>query len=312
MSQIKLKILKQGLQYSKIVSCSFFTMQDSYRDFAKYQRHLQKFLWQVKNHFRNVEVRIYTDDTGSDFSLQAAEQYPDVSVIHYDCPEFRDGAGHLGTFGTLVRFLPLFEEHESVWVSDIDIPDNYLVHKQLTEEFSVFTQICYQRKVYGRKYTIIAGRLISRIQLPKSLLTRFLNKVLDGDYTEQRDALNSANKYKPPSRFPYGMDELFLNWPVYDWIKKRDYKIYMNIDYSDPVITKYIQATSKEDDEVTYKFYKTGEKKYLIKMKTVFKKYIPLLVEKYPCLQALSDKLEDPHAFKNDFIERITVKSSDL
>lgn len=153
---------------------------------------------------------------------------------------------------------------------------------------------------------------MSRLQLPRALLTRFLNKVSDGDYVEQRDALNAANKYKPPSPFPYGMDELFLNWPVYDWIKKRDYIVSINVDYADPVLIAIIETQSKADDEIYFKYYKTRDKKYIPKLKEIFRKHIHLGLEKYPCLKLLDEKLKDPRSFKNDFYERIKINSKDL
>lgn len=311
MSQIHTKVLKQGTVHPKIISCSFFTMKDAYRSYEKYERHLHKFLHQIKLYLRNFEVRIYTDDTGKDFALNVAKD-PNVSVIHFDCPQFREGDGHIGTFGTLVRFLPLFEEHDLVWSSDIDIPDNYFSTEFSTGDFKINTHLCYERKVYGRKYTILAGRFMSRLQLPRALLTRFLNKVSDGDYVEQRDALNAANKYKPPSPFPYGMDELFLNWPVYDWIKKRDYIVSINVDYADPVLIAIIETQSKADDEIYFKYYKTRDKKYIPKLKEIFRKHIHLGLEKYPCLKLLDEKLKDPRSFKNDFYERIKINSKDL
>ena len=311
MSQIQTKVLKQGTVHPRVISCSFFTMKDAYRSFEKYERHLRNLLVQIKRNLPTFEVRIYTDDTGKDFALNVAKD-PNVSVIHFDCPQFREGDGHIGTFGTFARFLPLFEEHEYVYITDIDLPDDYLKNKVNREDFTIYTQICYDRKVYGRKYTILAGTFGCRVQLPRALLTRFLNKISDGDYVEQRDGLNSANKYKPPSPFPYGMDELFLNWPVYDWIKKRDYSVNANIDYADPVLVNIIKLHSPKDDEVAYNYYKTGELKYLHKLKEIFKKNIHLGLEKYPCLKLLDEKLKDPRSFKNDFYERININSKDL
>jgi hypothetical protein len=311
MSQIITKVLKQGTKHSKIISCSFFTMEDAYRSFEKYQRHLQNLLIQIKRNLPDFEVRIYTDDTGSEYALKISMD-PNITVIHFDCPEFREGLGHIGTFGTFARFLPLFEEHEYVYITDIDLPDDYLKNKVNQEDITIYTQICYDRKVYGRNYTILAGTFGSRIQLPRALLTRFLNKVSDGDYEKERDALNAANKYKPPSPFPYGMDELFLNWPVYDWIKKRDYSINANIDYADPVLLNIIKLNSPKDDKIACNYYKTGDKKYFSKLKEVFSKYIHLGLEKYPCLKLLDEKLKDPKSFKTDFFERVKIKSSEL
>jgi len=310
MSQIQTKVLKQGTVHPRVISCSFFTMKDAYRSFEKYERHLQKFLHQVR-FFKDFEVRVYTDDTGKDFALNVAKD-PNVSVIHFDCPQFREGDGHIGTFGTFVRFLPLFEEHELTWSSDIDIPDNYFSLENSDKDFRIYTHLCYDRKVYGRKYTISAGRFISRHQLPRALLTRFLNKVLDGGYNKEIELLNKANKHKPPSPFPYGVDELFLNWPVYDWIKKRDFQVNILIDYVPAMLINYNAGLTKDEDAIVNQFYKTNDKKLIPKLIDIYRKKVPPIVDKYPCLQPLVDKLKNPSKIKNDFYERININSKDL
>jgi hypothetical protein len=200
MSQIQTTVLKQGTKYPNIIACSFFTMEDAYRSFEKYQRHLQRFLGQVKQ-LQNFEVRVYTDDTGKDFALKVSKD-SSVSVIHFDCPDFREGRGHVGTFGTLVRFLPLFEKHEIVWIADIDIPDFFVGQKNLDEmfenkcEFKISSRICYERKVYGRKHTMEAGRLISTVHLPKRLLTSFITRLIDGKYEKEIQELKKNYEEK--------------------------------------------------------------------------------------------------------------------
>ena len=310
MSQIQTTVLKQGTVHPKVISCSFFTMKDAYRSFEKYERHLQKFLNQVR-FFRDFEVRVYTDDTGKDFALKVAKD-PNVSVIHFDCPSFREGDGHIGTFGTFARFLPMFEDRELTWSSDIDIPDNYFSLENSDKDFRIYTHLCYDRKVYGRKYTISAGRFISRHQLPRALLTRFLNKLSDGGYNNEIELLNKANKHKPPSPFPYGVDELFLNWPVYDWIKKRDFQVNILIDYVPAMLINYNAGLTKDEDAIVYQFYKTNDKKLIPKLIDIYRKKVPPIVDKYPCLQPLVDKLKNPSKIKNDFYERININSKDL
>jgi hypothetical protein len=315
MSQIITEILKQGYQRKRVLACSFFTMQDSYRPFEKYQRQLLRFLKQIKV-LRNFEFRIYTDDTGKDFCLEHVKD-PAVSIIKFDCPEFREGLGHTGTFGTLVRFLPLFEEHEIVWIADIDIPDAFVDPINLSEmlehqcDFKISSRICYDRKIYGRLHTIEAGRFISRIQIPKQLLTRFINKLLDGSYAKELDALNAENKRKNPSRFPYGVDELFLNYPVYDWMRKRDYKVFVE---TDMLVTSMLTQNTEipsESKQLLLNFYydPLKNKKLVPKLKLIYKKYIPLILNLYPCLQVFLDKLD---SFKDDFNEILFIKSSEL
>ena len=146
MSQIDITVLKQGTRSKKILSCSFFQMSDPYRDFSKYERSFKNFLQQVPTGF---ELRIYVDDTTKEFVLKHATQ-PSATILHFDCPEFREGVGHTGTFGTFPRFLPLFEkDHDVVWVTDIDIPDSYLNPQveKATPDAMIHTYICYERKV---------------------------------------------------------------------------------------------------------------------------------------------------------------------
>ena len=108
MSQIEIQILKQGTETKKVISGSFFTMKDAYRHKEKYITYLTKFcIFSNKPGFCS---RIYTDDSGKKEALQIAELHSHVSVYHFNCPEFREEVGHIGVFGTLIRFLPLFEE----------------------------------------------------------------------------------------------------------------------------------------------------------------------------------------------------------
>jgi hypothetical protein len=315
MSQISIKVLKQGIKHSKIIACSFFTMNDAYRSFEKYQKHLKRFLGQVQQ-LTDFEVRIYTDDTGSDYALKVSQE-PNITVLHYDCPEFKEGSGHIGTFGTLVRFLPLFEKHDIVWIADIDIPDFFVGQKNLDEmfehncDFKISSRICYDRKVYGRKHTIEAGRFISTVQLPKRLLTTFITYLLKGKYQNEINMLNADNTRKTPSHFPYGIDELFLNWPVYEWIKKGEYKIFVETDMLvTQMLTKNVKIPEKDEDVLLSFYYDPIKHQKLIpRMKEIYKKWIPLILDKYPCLQTFLDKL---HIFKNDFDEKLYIKSSEL
>ena len=125
--QLEITILKQGTPSKKVLSCSFFTSKDAYRYVGGYQKNLERFLYQ-KNRLKGFETRIYTDDSGQEFVLKAAEKDPTVSVYHYNFPPLQETGGrHCGTFGTLMRFLPLFEPGlETVWVSDIDVNNDYL------------------------------------------------------------------------------------------------------------------------------------------------------------------------------------------
>lgn len=307
MSQIKIKILKQGFESKKLFSVSFFTMNDPYRDFTKYQKYLERFLQYTKS-FENFAVRIYTDDTGSEFSLKVSEGNEQVSIYHFDCPEFRDpdGKGHIGVFGPIVRFLPLFEEHDIVWISDIDVRETFLDPLILKNkfDFSISTFPCYFRESFNEKYTIIAHRIISRIQLPRALLTRFLTKLSNGELQDKVDKLNKENIGKPRSKVPYCTDELFLNTVVYSYLKKHELKILIILDkILIGLIPGASKNLSKDEEKIFYKYSIDSSDSNKEKLCKLFEKIISKYEKKYPCLSNIS---------LDDLEESFIIKSSEL
>ena len=50
-------------------------------------------------------------------------------------------------------------------------------------------------------------------------------------------------------------------------------------------------------------------KESVAKVKELYKRYIPLILDKYPCLQELLDKLP---SFKNDFNEHYIFNANEL
>jgi hypothetical protein len=229
--------------------------------------------------------------------------------LHFNCPEFKEERGHLGTFGTFARFLPLFEDLDTVWSSDIDIPDSYLNPEILREAFGfcIHTPVCYGRKVWGRKYTILAGRMISRIRFPRYLLTRFLTKLLNGSLNEIIDAINRTNTRNKPSQSPYGTDELFLNSVFYNYLQKNVDSILIKKDYiADNLIA---QIASEPDKELMTQYYRAPNKSSFIRMKELHRRYIPELIERYPCL---NETLAILPSIKNSFVMTVFVSGREL
>ena len=306
MSQVELRTLKQGRQSKYVMSCSFFTMKDSYRGFDRYRKALTSLLnYKIDPKY---ELRIYVDDSSKDDALAIVAKHNahNPTVIHFNCPEFRDGDGHIGTFGTLVRFLPLFEKNEEVWLTDIDIPSHYMSNPIGNSDVFIQTNICYDRKVYGRKYTIVANRTIFRVSFPKSLLTRFINKLADGmEDTIQK--LNDANTRKPPSRVPYGIDEVFMNREIYNSLQKKNIECTIFKQYDAENFLNGI--VNEKEKEVLYENYVQPDSTTVRKVKKIYKEKLPLLVEKYPCLQDMLDSLD---TFKNSMTKVIVINSADL
>jgi hypothetical protein len=299
-SEIDIKIIKQGIPSKNVMSCCFFTMPEAYRDFEKYQRNLINFL-KYTNNLSKFEIRIYTDDSGKDFALEASSMYNSVSVYHFNSTEFRSGKGHIGTFGTLVRFLPLFESGlDIVWITDIDIPEYYLDKKYLEDleknecDISIHSIVCYNRKVYGHTNTILGGRFISKLKMPKTLLTNFIKKLINGSMNEIIDKLNKANKHKPESKFPYGIDEFFLNHQIYNLMQRKRVSTIVYKDYDiTPGYYKYKMKMPKSKQNIITDYYRSPTVDKFKKVKDIFKEYVPNLLVEYPCFQELLDVLPE-------------------
>jgi hypothetical protein len=309
MSQIEIQILKQGTETKKVISCSFFTMRDAYRDVSRYESNLKKFCGMTK--LPGFCLRIYTDNSAKDSALEIASKYEHASVYHFNCPEFREEVGHIGTFGTFVRFLPLFEKGlEIVWISDIDVVWWWLDNIP-KKEFNYKTNICYDRKVYGRKYTILAGTIVSRITFPKQLLTKFINNLANGKLDDTVKRIHELHPRKPPSKVPYGIDEVFMNTAIYNYLIRHDIKISVEYDYLsglDGFLVHSGKLTLKEVKDLEV-FYKKPEKSMVNNIKILLKKHLPWVVSERPCFQETLDLLP---TFRSSFVKTYVLKGSEL
>jgi hypothetical protein len=310
MSQIEINVLKEANPPSKkVLSCSFFTMQDAYRDVSFYKDYLESLINKKSKLLKGFELRIYTDDSGKEIVLDLAKNHNHVSVHHYNYPAFKEGNGHTGTFGTLVRFLPLFETGlEIVWITDIDVaypiidPNTIRQMKNLNRDFYVNSFFCYERKpwIAGVKYPIVAYKVISFKTFPRQLLTRFITKLTNGDYKDVIENINNYNERKKPNnRFPYGMDEYFINKIFYNYLKTHDVSIYLMIGY--PILSLLVyrdQSLTSDEVKMIKDFSYIPTKEVYPKIKKIMKRSIPKVVDELPCLQELLD---------NDKIDRFPM-----
>jgi hypothetical protein len=315
-NNLEITILKQGTSSKHVLSASFFTMKDAYRKVEQYERNLVKFL-KLKNSLKGFETRIYTDDSGKESVLKVVKDDPTVTVIHFHDRRFHDDIGHIGTFGTIMRFLPLFEPGlETVWVSDIDIPDSYLNPSLLTNmrarkaEFSYMSFVCYDKKVYGRAYTILAGTMISFHTFPKQLFTKFLTLLQRPTKAFQHmlDELNAAAREKPLSKIPYGTDEVFTNTSLYNYLIKESIPCLIRKDYEYARTVLYGIRT-KKDDEVFEAYYRHPTQKIFEQVKRIFKEKLPLIADKSSCIQ---DMLRRMDSFKTSFVKTFVKTGKEL
>ena len=315
MSQIELKIIKKGTETPNVISASFFTMNDAYRRFEQYTANLKNFC--KLSDIPGFCTRIYTDDSGQEVALEVASKYPHVSIIHFNCPEFREEVGHIGTFGTLARFLPLFEKGlDLVWVSDIDIPKEFLSTHHIKNmeksksDFSFRTFLCYEKKVYGRKYTILAGTMISKITFPKQLFTKFVNKIHDLGPVLDRLNQDNSKRNKPPSKIPFGIDELFINTSLYDYLVRHDVRCLVLKDYASAGrYLRYTGLITQDEINLFGKYFVNPTSDLVPRIKRVLSKNIPQVSDENPCL---GEVLELMPTFQKSLHKLYVVKGKEL
>jgi hypothetical protein len=314
-NQLEITILKQGTPFKNVISCSFFTSIDGYRKREKYVKALNKFL-AYKKQLKGFETRIYTDDSEKEYLMDLVKKDPTVSIYHYNFPPLRNETGHIGIFGAFVRFLPLFEHGlRAVWISDVDIVREYLNPSILAKaraakaDFCFRSFVCYEQiKLYGRSYSILAGTMLSFHTFPKAMFNNFLQELVhpSRELSIFFDKLNKENKtyrLRSENKVPYGFDEVFTNKHMYNYLIRNNLRCYILKEYeyaSNLLRWNNIIEDRDENDMAFYDYYSFRTPVFFKKAKQAFREKLPLIADKYPCIQDMIKKLD---SFKHDFIE---------
>lgn len=159
-------------KYDCCISVSFFKIaKGSY----KKSSYIEMFLKWVYSIPGNCFVRMYIDNsafTDGDFIKMLDEDIP-IEIYMFEDKKFllEDGVHHDGTFGTMARFLPLFDKTlnvDYIWITDLDIlsaqvKPHYLktmMKKNINVQYR--SEGCYARYWVPKEvdYPIINDRII--------------------------------------------------------------------------------------------------------------------------------------------------------
>jgi hypothetical protein len=252
----------QLTNYKICISVSLFKMSDPYRNFNKY---VSKFLDWIYKIPSNTFVRLYTDEASlmsKEFQTIIDKEINHLEIFIYDYPEFKVSKVksydfHDGTFGTLMRFLPLWDKElwskykiDYIWVSDVDIYPNFLntdildMMKENKASVAYYSKACYSRPWVpdDMNFSIGAGKVIfsKKAEVSEYKFKKFLREILNGKYKWLKEKIKKyyriindertlksviKNKY-----ITYGFDEYYCNVILYSDIQ--DYKtiVQYNID----------------------------------------------------------------------------------
>lgn len=237
----------------KVVSTVLFKLASGdYKSFEKYINGIKHWMHNIENFMpAGYVLRIYIDDsittdkTIYDKIKKSMETYRNrLEVVEYFAPAFRSKihkVGHKSVFGTIVRFLPIFEPESASEISEVAIRDldvfefrtgKFLTHWKTFDENPEYRTLIYITDYFPAHLTKIgkipiierikmfigAGTVAFKDKYPISLLDTFLE-----------DSLNPRSEMNKKYIFPslaiheerkkgnrednifYGFDEFFVN-----------------------------------------------------------------------------------------------------
>jgi hypothetical protein len=289
-------------------------MKKSYKPFKQYIDAFVKWVGQISNKFM---VRLYIDESilqEKSFDVVIEKDFENLEIFQYVDERFLedDKVYHDGTFGSIIRLIPLFQKPKNVkyiWVTDLDMPVKVYNYKyiklMLNKNVKVmyYSKACYNKPwSQGLEYPIGAGRIImnSKINLDYKNFTRFLNDVLKNKYKPIYEEIKE--KYEAPVKglkrkmsdvkyFPYGFDELFCNLyllPVFETYK---HIIFFDIGlraFIDEKITKI--SNNKEYTGLYFKSWATNIN---------VKDYKKLINTTHNIYESVKDTPLDPESYLN-------------
>ena len=231
----KLNKTKTAETRKYLLSASLFYLENSYKNVSKYIYGLNELVKFIDKH-KNYVLRIYYDD-----SIFENEEYTKlldtfmlnqkIELINFSCSKFIVENHHIGTFGTMLRFLPLFEksDYKIIYISDIDDINYdhiyYSIKKIRKMPHNIFL---ITHSNYGKHYeylfdnkmgfTALANIYIKKFRFNIDILLNYLTMFIQDNNTicktieeinKKKIQFNAnVNKY---ALCTYGIDELFLN-----------------------------------------------------------------------------------------------------
>jgi len=286
------------IRQKHLLSLSIVKMIGPYREFDKYTRALEKLLNHTHNNTFEFDVRVYFDDSCLFEITPLINKYKDVEFFKFNYPPLRIGKFHDGTFGSIVRLLPIFEiarvedkihDYKYVWIDDIDIlPKNLNLNDinmlQLRGFNTYFLSIfCYIRPWIKTEHNFNMNfPLVTDIKLDNRIFYKYIDDLANN---RLKDVIEKILKYRPdrykydyPVRHPYGMDEYFTNYIIYDKLTR--YKTFVKYQIEIFPLLKSISFTNNLDQKYKEIFnslfelqniaYKTTDRKIIININNTY------------------------------------------
>jgi hypothetical protein len=238
-----MEIIKYNeLKYRKkiLLSVSIFKMLQAYRRFNKYLGYLTIIINLYASN-NQIDIRVYFDDSCQSELNLLIKKYKNVEFYKFNYQPLRINKYHEGTFGSLIRFLPIHEnEYEFVWISDLE-PYKFFLDENLIKKINnnEINSIFYSKPYYGtpwidknNNYPIINNFIVTNQKIPIEIFNTYLTDLASNKYNEikmklMKYRISYYNNLNTIDKFPYGMDEYYSNNIIYNYLyTKKTWVIY--------------------------------------------------------------------------------------
>ncbi len=207
-----------------IVSVVYFLPEKGSNKMNKYYDGLKYIIKNITKILSDFKLRIYYDNSSENEVNELVEEQENnyIELFKYDIPKLKNENGyHRGKIGTLLRFLPLYEnpihKADKTIIFDIDnklhfwykIILEYLINNKI--KLAYRTRGCYgiRKRILCtgiKNYPIIASFIYQSVNLPYSLFSDFIENIfILKNNKELLDKCGLENEYS------YGIDEIFIN-----------------------------------------------------------------------------------------------------
>lgn len=215
-----------------LLSASLFYLNDPYKDNSRYINGLKKLI-EFLEFNKSFILRIYYDNSIFEndeyrnmFNILKKNKF--VELTNYSCKKFLKNKYHIGIFGVLIRFLPIFyknNQYDIIYIIDIDdnsygyIPKYINKLENSDKNFIFILPINYSERYFNKlnnKFgnTIISNILVKDYVFDIKLFINFLNEIYNSDkiykmlYNINKNFFNIKDGDVLST---YGVDEYFLN-----------------------------------------------------------------------------------------------------
>lgn len=298
------KIHSGSFNSNKVISVSLFRMLKGKFNSMKYYINLIKFVKMINKYLPDFKIILYIDlsvttnhdGTKYKFGMNMLQEFKNnnkLDILLFNDERFKiNKYYHDGTYGSLVRLLPFFEnKYKIVWHSDIDLREDTL--KDLIKQYKKFIKTdakvlvinkdCYPKLWIDKKnkFSIINYCIISKVSFDNSLKT-FLSDI---EKNKNSKIIKNISKGRrtliKETRMPYGIDELFTNKYFYKFIMKNKIKTMV---YTVPSVERWLRKLyylniSKNKEMVKSDLLKFI--KYVNKNRTKLAKKFPEVIKGY-------------------------------